>query len=129
VRLRDIARDLERDPFLKVGAWAMVIALGFAIVVAVGASLERPMEVAAANAATSGLKPATGPLLCTDPGINPWVERDISPPKPKVSAEPQAMPSLPVGTGRRPATGIRPDTRQTTESPTGTTESNYVNRG
>jgi hypothetical protein len=38
----------------------MVVALGFAIVVAVGASLERPMEVAAANAATSGPKPATG---------------------------------------------------------------------
>jgi hypothetical protein len=59
VRLRDIASDLERDPFLKVGAWAMVVALGFAIVVAVGASLERPMEVAAANAATSEPKPAT----------------------------------------------------------------------
>jgi hypothetical protein len=37
----------------------MVVALGFAIVVAVGASLERPMEAAAANAATSEPKPAT----------------------------------------------------------------------
>ena len=70
----------------------MVVALGFAIVVAVGASLDRPMEVAAANAATSDPKPATGSLVRTDPGINPWVERDIPPPQRKVSAEPQATP-------------------------------------
>ena len=92
MRLRDLTRDLERDPLLKVGAWAMVVALGFAIVVAVGASLERPMEVAAANAATSEPKPTTGSLVRTDPGINPWVERDILPPRPKDSAEPQAAP-------------------------------------
>src|SRR5215218_6682160 len=36
VRLRDLTRYLERDPLLKVEAWAMVVALGFAIVVAVG---------------------------------------------------------------------------------------------
>ena len=70
----------------------MVVALVFAIVVAVGASLDRPMEVAAANAATSESQSATGSLVRTDPGINPWVERDIPPPKPKVSAEPQAAP-------------------------------------
>ena len=49
----------------------MVVALGFAIVVAVGASLDRPMEVAVANAATAEPKPATGPLVRTDPGITP----------------------------------------------------------
>ena len=70
----------------------MVVALGFAIVVTVGASLERPMEVAAANPATSDPKPTTGSLVRTDPGINPWVERDIPPPQPKVSPEPQAAP-------------------------------------
>jgi sortase A len=93
VRLRDLSRDLERDPLLKVGAWAMVVALGFAIVVVVGASFDRPMEVAAANAATSEPKPATEPLVRTDPGIKPWVERDIPPPRPKVSPEQQATPS------------------------------------
>ena len=70
----------------------MVVALGFAIVVAVGASLDRPMKVAAANAATSESQSATGSLVRTDPGINPWVERDIPPPRPKISAEPQAAP-------------------------------------
>jgi sortase A len=92
VRLRDLIRDLESDPLLKLGAWAMVVALGFAIVVSVGASIDRPMEVAAASAATSEPEPATGSLVRTDPGINPWVERDIRPPKPKVSTEPQAAP-------------------------------------
>ena len=70
----------------------MVVALGFAIVVAVGASLDRPKEVAAANAATSESQSATRSLVRTDPGINPWVERDIPPPRPKISAEPQAAP-------------------------------------
>ena len=55
-------------------------------------SLDRPMEVAAANAATSESQSATGSLVRTDPGINPWVERDIPPPRPKISAEPQAAP-------------------------------------
>jgi hypothetical protein len=69
----------------------MVVALGFAIVVAVGASLDRPMEVAVANAATAEPKPTTGPLVRTDPGITPWVERDIPPPKPR--ATPPRRPS------------------------------------
>jgi sortase A len=88
VRLRDLIRDLDRDPLLKVGVWAMVLALGFAVVVAVGASLDGPIEVAAANTATSEPDSATGSLVRTDPGIDPWVERDIPPPK--ISAEPQA---------------------------------------
>ena len=71
----------------------MVVALGFAIVVTVGVSLDRPMEVAAANAATSEPESATEPLVRTDPGIKPWVERDIPPPRPKASTEPQATPS------------------------------------
>jgi sortase A len=104
VRLRDLIRDLERDPLLKVGAWAMVVALGFAIVVAVGASLDRPMEVAAANAATAEPKPTAGPLVRTDPGITPWVERDIPPPKPK--ATPSQAP--PPAVDPRPASVPKP---------------------
>jgi sortase A len=104
VRLRDLIRDLERDALLKVGAWAMVVALGFAIVVAVGASLDRPMEVAVANAATAEPKPATGPLVRTDPGITPWVERDIPPPKPK--ATPSQAP--PPAVNPPPASVLKP---------------------
>jgi sortase A len=109
VRLRDLIRDLDRDPLLKVGVWAMVLALGFAVVVTVGASLDRPMEIAAANTATSEPDSATVPLVRTDPGIDPWVERDIPPPKvpagpappavapqsvsaPKTTEQPQAQP-------------------------------------
>jgi sortase A len=113
VRLGDLIRDLERDPLLKVGAWAMVFALGFAIVVAVGASLDRPMEVAVANAATAEPKPTTEPLVRTDPGITPWVERDIPPPKPKSSAEPGATPSLtpPPAVHPQPASVPKPTER------------------
>jgi hypothetical protein len=80
----------------------MVFALGFTIVVAVGASLDRPMEVAVANAATAEPKPTTEPLVRIDPGITPWVERHIPPPKPKATPSPTP--------GRRPTTGIRPET-------------------
>ena len=89
MRLRELTRTFGRDPLLKVGAWAMLVALGFAIVVAVGVSLDRPMEVAAANTATPEPRPATEPLVRTDPGINPLVERDIPPPKPKITVLPQ----------------------------------------
>jgi sortase A len=73
----------------------MVVALGFATVVAVGVSLDRPMGVASANVATSEPKPSIEPLVRTDPGISPRVERDIPPPKPKVVVvpQPEAAPS------------------------------------
>jgi sortase A len=108
VRLRDLTRDLGRDPLLKVGAWAMVVALGFAIVVAVGVSLDRPMEVAAANVATSDPKPATEPLVRTDPGIKPWVERDIPPPKPKITVLPQPEAVSSAITGPEPTVDGQP---------------------
>jgi sortase A len=101
-------RDLGRDPLLKVGAWAMVVALGFAIVVAVGAYLDRPMEVAAASAATPEPKPATESLARTDPGINPWVERDIPPPKPKVTVLPQPEAASGATSRPEPIVGKRP---------------------
>jgi len=64
-------------------------------VVTVGVYLDRP-EVAAANAAISETEPATEPLVRTDPGISPWVERDIPPPKPKATPRPQPNPSPPA---------------------------------
>lgn len=56
----------------------MFLALGFAVVVAVAATLERPIEPVAAK---PEVKSATEPLVRSDPGVNPWVERDIPPPR------------------------------------------------
>jgi sortase A len=55
----------------------MLIALGFAIVVAVAAYLDRPMESAAAK---PEVKSATERLVRSDPGVDPWIEKDIPPP-------------------------------------------------
>jgi sortase A len=74
----------------------MFLALGCAVVVLVYAIVGRPSERADAavrpltkTAATDAPKP----LVRTDPGINPWVERDIPPPQPKATPQPQADPS------------------------------------
>jgi sortase A len=91
--LRDLRRRFASDPLLKVGVGAMVVALGFAIVVAVAAFLERPIEPAAAK---SEVKPATEePLVRSDPGVDPWVEKDIPPPRTKVTPSSHA-PSTPA---------------------------------
>jgi len=89
VRLRDLTHRLQRDPLLKVGAVAMILALMFAVVVVVAASLDRPMEPAIAK---SEVKSATVPLVRSDPGVDPWVERDIPPPKPEVVPGPSSPP-------------------------------------
>src|SRR5215218_6141913 len=57
----------------------MIVALAFAVVVAVAAALERPIEPAVAK---SEVKSTTEPLVRTDPGIDPWVEENIPPPRP-----------------------------------------------
>ena len=87
MRLRDLTHGFERDPLLRVGAGAMFLALAFAVVVAVAATLERPIEPVAAK---PEVKSATEPLVRSDPGVDPWVERDIPPPR----AEP-TRPSFP----------------------------------
>jgi sortase A len=88
VRLRDLTRGFEIDPLLRVGAGAMFLALGFAVVVAVAATLERPIEPVAAK---PEVKSATEPLVRSDPGVDPWVERDIPPPRPD-STRPSSPP-------------------------------------
>jgi sortase A len=87
----------------------MILALAFAIVVAVAASLERPIEPAAAK---PEMKSATEPLVRSDPGIDPWVERDIPPPRPKIIPGPPS-PSKP---DRRPDPKPRPDEAGSGES-------------
>jgi sortase A len=76
----------------------MFLALGCAIVVLtyafVGKSSER--ADAAVRPLTKTAAKDQMPLVRTDPGINPWVERDIPPPKPEVTPRPQADPSQPA---------------------------------
>ena len=69
----------------------MIFALGFAIVVAVGASLNRPMEVAVAKPKMK-TESAAKPLVRSDPGVDPWVEKAIPPPKTPAVPEPKAAP-------------------------------------
>jgi len=92
VRRQDLTHSFERDPLLKVGAVAMILALVFAVVVVVATSLDRPMEPAIAK---SEVKSATEPLVRSDPGVEPWVERDIPPPKPEVIPRPTPPPEPP----------------------------------
>ena len=76
----------------------MLLALGFAIVVVVAAYLDRPMESAAAK---PEVKSATEPLVRSDPGVDPWVEKEIPPPR-----------SLATSVPARPAeSDIPPDPR------------------
>ncbi len=67
----------------------MILALGFAIVVAVAAYLDRSIESAAAKAE---VKSATEPLVRSDPGVDPWVEKDIPPPRARATPVPARLP-------------------------------------
>jgi sortase A len=69
----------------------MILALGFTIVVAVAAFLDRPIESAAAK---PEVKSATERLVRSDPGVDPWVEKDIPPPRSQATPIP-ARPSEP----------------------------------
>jgi sortase A len=91
VRRPDLTHSFEGDPLLKVGAGAMILALGFTIVVAVAAFLDRPIESAAAK---PEVKSATERLVRSDPGVDPWVEKDIPPPRSQATPIP-ARPSEP----------------------------------
>jgi sortase A len=88
VLLRDLTHRFAEDSLLKVGAGAMILALGYAIVVAVAAFLDRPIEFAAAK---PEVKSATEPLVRSDLGVDPWVEKDVPPPRSKAPP----MPSRP----------------------------------
>jgi sortase A len=108
VRIRDLTHRFESDPLLKVGAVAMVVALAFAVVVAVAAALERPIEPAVAK---SEIKSTSEPLIRSDPGVDPWVEEDIPPPRPDVTpspsspSQPDTRPSPESRSGVSPAVG------------------------
>jgi sortase A len=88
VRRENLTRRFEGDPLLKVGAGAMFLALAFAVVVAVAAYLDRSIEPAAAK---PEVKSATEPLVRSDPGVDPWVERDIPPPRSRATPVPSRL--------------------------------------
>jgi sortase A len=90
VRRENLTRRFEGDPLLKVGAGAMFLALAFAIVVAVAAYLDRSIESAAAK---PEMKSATKPLVRSDPGVDPWVEKDIPPPRSLATPVPARLSS------------------------------------
>jgi sortase A len=97
----------------------MFLALGCAIVVLTYAFVGKPSE--RADAAVRPLmktaaKDAPKPLVRTDPGINPWVERDIPPPKPKATPEPQADPTPPAP-AIAPQQAAAPEPAKQPESP------------
>ena len=81
------------DPLLRSGLTLMFLALACAVVVFAYAFVGRPPERADAAerlATKSAPKSAAEPLVRSDPGIDPWVERDIPPPKPKVVVKSEA---------------------------------------
>ena len=78
------------DPLLRFGAAALAIALLFAAAVAAYALLrERPAEAADRTVRTAT---SSEPLVRSDPGIEPWVEEDVPPPRMEPEPEPQPLP-------------------------------------
>ncbi len=108
MRLRDLTHRFEGDPLLKVGVGAMILAMAFAIVVVFAASLDRPLETAAAK---QEAKSTAEPLVRSDPGVDPWVEKDIPPPSPEASPVPASASAS--------ASGSRPESMSGPESPSG----------
>src|SRR5215208_586059 len=73
--LRGIKRRLVEDPLLKVGIVAMALALTVAGVVSLYVFTEEPRQ---AIAAKSSRESTHKPLVRSDPGTDPWVEREPS---------------------------------------------------
>ena len=82
----------ESDPLLKVGTGAMVVALGFALVVAVAASIDGPMEVAAASRRRSEPPPgrSSAPTPASTRGWRGTYPRPNRKSRPNRQAAPQA---------------------------------------
>lgn len=124
----------QEDPLLRSGLTLMFLALACAVVVFVYAFVGRPPERADA-AERLATKSAAEPLVRSDPGIDPWVERDIPPPKPKVAAKPEATPGPTLqqaASAPKPAkqTNLRPEKHEETtpnrENTQGPEQGNYV---
>jgi sortase A len=75
--------------FLALGCAVVALTYGF-----VGGPSERA-DAAVTPLTETAATDAPKPLVRTDPGINPWVERDIPSPQPKATPKPQADTSPP----------------------------------
>ena len=76
---------------MRFGTTLMFLALGCAVVVlayAFTGGLPERADAAVRPLTKTSAKPPPKPLVRTDPGISPWVERDIPPPKPEDTPEP-----------------------------------------
>src|SRR5215204_4590982 len=82
--LRGIRRRLAEDPLLRVGIVAMTLALALAGVVSLYVFTDEPRQ---AIAAKSSRESTHEPLVRSDPGTDPWVEREPSPPGTSRSSE------------------------------------------
>src|SRR5215204_2620230 len=83
--LRRIKRRLADDPLLKVGIVAMTLALATAGVVAFIAFTEEPQRAVAARSSNES---TIGPLVRSDPDVDPRVEREHS--SPETTPEPES---------------------------------------
>ena len=110
---------LPDDPLLRAGVVAMTFAVAFVGVVVVAATfLAEPIKPAAA--VKSAEKSVAEPLIRSDPGVDPWVERDIPAPRPEPEAQPKpvedqadALQSKPES---EPQAKPEPETRSKPES-------------
>ena len=83
------------DPLLRFGAAVLALAIVFAAAVAAYALLrENPAK--AANGAVKASATSSEPLVRSDPGIEPWVEEDVPPPRMEPEPQPRRY-DLPSG--------------------------------
>jgi len=89
-------RRPSTDPLLSVGMAAMALALLCVAAVAAYAFLRDTPEAAKAEPAVKAL--ASASLVRSDPGVDPWVEEDVPPPRIEPEPDPQPEPE-PVAYG------------------------------
>jgi sortase A len=92
LRVREIRRRIAGDPFLKLGIAAMALALGFAAVVGYFAFLERPQQVAAKSPVEESTSQR---LVRSDPGVEPWQEKEIAAPPAEEYSTPEPESTQP----------------------------------
>jgi sortase A len=94
------------DALLRFGAAALAIALLFAAAVAAYGLLREESAEAADRGVEAALS-SSEPLVRSDPGVDPWVEEDVPPPRmepePEPSPEPETVASDPPGPRPEPA--------------------------
>jgi len=83
-------RQPSTNPLLKVGVAAMALVHLCAVAVAAYALLRGTPDAAKAGPAVKAL--AYAPLVRSDPGVEPWVEEDVPPPRMKPQPEPEPQP-------------------------------------